>query len=346
MAKLAKRRLTAIDLFSGCGGLTQGLKTAGFNVICAVEIDDKARATYQMNHPDVVLAGNDIREISAEDLLEYSNLAVGELDLLAGCPPCQGFSTMRRKNRDVEISDSRNDLIDEFARMAFGLRPKLIMMENVPAIVKFPKFQCFVKDLIAEGYSVRYEVLDVAAYGVPQRRKRLILSANRISTAKLAEPLSGFSNVWNAIGALPQPGNSGDDVHDLPFRRSEKVQEIIRNIPKNGGSRSSLPVSLQLACHKRGNGFFDVYGRMSWSDVAPTITSGCTNPSKGRFLHPEQDRAITLREASILQGFPLDYRFNVAHGREAISLMIGNALPPSFISSHAKAMAKSINENN
>jgi DNA (cytosine-5)-methyltransferase 1 len=340
------RKLKAIDLFAGCGGLTQGLKNANFDVLGAVEIDRKARETYSLNHPEVSLVGDDIRGVSVETLLSTFGLMPGELDLLAGCPPCQGFSAMRRRNGPTEVSDSRNDLIDDFSRLAIGLKPKLIMMENVPSIVKFPKFQYMIALLQNAGYSVQYKILDVAQYGVPQRRKRLILSANRTGAAVLAQPFTEFKSVRSAIADLPAPGASGDVIHDFPTRRSPKIQQLIKQIPKDGGSRSSLPEEMQLGCHKRRDGFYDVYGRMKWDAVSPTITSGCTNPSKGRFLHPEDDRAITLREAAILQGFPKDYKFRVEHGKEAISLMIGNALPPSFISSHASEMARSINENN
>jgi DNA (cytosine-5)-methyltransferase 1 len=130
----------------------------------------------------------------------------------------------------------------------------------------------------------------------------------------------------------------------LGENRSKEVRELIALIPKNGGSRSDLPKRYQLDCHKRSDGFSDVYGRMAWDDVSPTITSGCHNPSKGRFLHPSQNRTITLREAAILQGFPRRYRFNVDHGKESIALMIGNALPPPFIAAHAGALRRGLLE--
>ncbi|PVX37452.1 DNA (cytosine-5)-methyltransferase 1 [Janthinobacterium sp. 78] len=337
-----QRKLTAIDLFAGCGGLTQGLKDAGYSVRGAVEIDFKARETYLLNHPGIPLIGTDIRQVELDDVLAITGLMPGELDLLAGCPPCQGFSTMRRKNKAVEVFDPRNDLIDEFTRLAIALKPKIIMMENVPGIVEYPRFKAMVDELNMCGYSVIYQILDIATFGVPQRRRRLILSANRTGTAVLAKPTGRMSTVRKAIGKLPVPGATGDAIHDFPARRSARVELVIKNIPKDGGSRTSLPDSLQLACHRKNGGFFDVYGRMKWDDVSPTITSGCTNPSKGRFLHPEQDRTITLREAAILQGFPRKYKFIGSHGKESISLMIGNALPPSFISAHAALMAESI----
>ena len=335
--------LTALDLFSGCGGLSQGLKDAGFKVLGAIEIDSKASETFNLNHPEVPIVGKDIREVNAAELLGKIGLKCGELDLLAGCPPCQGFSSIRRRNKKNAVDDSRNDLIDDFSRIAFGLLPKLIMMENVPGLATYEKFLAFVKLLKNSGYEVVYKVLDVSQFGVPQRRKRLILSASRIGDPNLASPDSRRIFVREAIGALAPAGSSGDSLHDfLSTKRSERVQKLIAAIPKNGGSRSSLPPYMQLNCHKNNSGFNDVYGRIKWDDVSPTITGGCTNPSKGRFLHPEYDRAITLREAALLQGFPSDYKFNISHGRQAISLMIGNALPPPFIAAHTKLMAKGL----
>lgn len=338
-----KKILTAIDLFSGCGGLSQGLKDAGFNILAAVEFESKARETYSLNHPEVPLIGLDIRNVSVKQILKSTGIKKGELDLLAGCPPCQGFSTLRHRNGKEHSPDERNDLIDEFSRLAIGLRPKIIIMENVPSLEKFNKFQSFVLSLEKSGYKVNYKILDVSLYGVPQRRKRLILAASRIGSAELCEPFKNKISVRTAIGNLPEVGDSNDPVHDLTSKgRSPRIQALIQAIPKNGGSRNSLPPSMQLNCHQKQNGFNDVYGRMKWDDVSPTITSGCTNPSKGRFIHPEKNRPITLREAAILQGFPLTYKFIIAHGKESISLMIGNALPPPFIMAHTKIISKGL----
>jgi DNA (cytosine-5)-methyltransferase 1 len=335
------KKLTAVDLFSGCGGLTQGLKDAGFKVVSAVEIDEKALATYKLNHPRVPIAGRDIRDVTAEQILVLSRLSRGDLDLLAGCPPCQGFSSIRRRNKPKAVADSRNNLIEHFERLALTLYPKLIMLENVPKLVTYGKFKSFVKNLQLSGYIVTFEILDVVEYGVAQRRKRLILSASRVGPALIAKPLKSRINVRDIIGGLPVAGFSGDYLHDALSIRSPRVQSLIAAIPKDGGSRSSLPKELQLKCHQRTTGFGDVYGRMKWDAPSPTITGGCGSPSKGRFLHPDQNRGISLREASLLQGFPHDYKFDLRHGRDAISLMIGNALPPPFISRHAKSMAQS-----
>lgn len=336
---------TAIDLFSGCGGLSQGLTDAGYRVLAAVEIDQKACETYRANHRDVELLVGDIRQVSAAKLMRCAGLKKGELDLLAGCPPCQGFSTLRARNGRAAAADPRNDLIDEFARLAFALRPKMIMMENVPALARYEKFIDFVERLSANGYRVISKVLDVSDFGVPQRRKRLILSASRVGQPRLAEEAPARMTVRAAIGGLPPAGKSGDNLHDIPTKhRSARVQAMIEAIPKDGGSRHSLPDPMKLGCHRRTSGFNDVYGRMKWEDVSPTITSGCSNPSKGRFIHPQEDRPITLREAAILQSFPADYRFVVSHGKEAIALMIGNALPPKFIEAHGLAMAQGLSK--
>lgn len=342
IAKNITTRPKAIDLFSGCGGLTLGLKRAGFEVVAAVEIDPKARSTYALNHPEIWLGGDDIRKTTADDLMKVLGLKPGELDMLAGCPPCQGFSRMRKRNKGNSARDERNALIEDFGRLVLEIRPKLVMMENVPGLSEYFRFKKFKKSLEAAGYLVRVEVLDVADYGVPQRRKRLIVSASLCGKPKLAAPSPLRSTVRQIIGSMPPVGASGDALHDIGERRSEHVKKLIALIPPDGGSRKQLPEEMQLECHKSFNGFNDVYGRMAWDSVAPTITGGCYSPSKGRFLHPSENRTISLREAAMLQGFPRDYRFEVAHGKEAIALMIGNALPPGFIAAHASAMAATI----
>jgi DNA (cytosine-5)-methyltransferase 1 len=159
-----------------------------------------------------------------------------------------------------------------------------------------------------------------------------------VHVPEIAEKHSKRLTVRGALTGVGAPSVSADKLHAMPARRSEKIRELIALIPKDGGSRKDLADDRQLECHKRSDGFSDVYGRMAWDDVAPTITSGCYNPSKGRFLHPSRNRAITLREAALLQGFPPKYKFDVSHGKEAIALMIGNALPPQFIAAHARGL--------
>lgn len=335
--------LTAVDLFSGCGGLTTGLKQAGFRVLGAVELDSLAAQAYSMNHPSTVVWNRDIKEVSDNDLRDTLGLEPGDLDLLAGCPPCQGFSSMRTLNGSRKVEDPRNDLVFEFLRFVRGLRPKAIMMENVPGLASDQRMELLWEGLHELGYIGSHKVLDTADYGVPQRRRRMLLLASRKGPIPFAPIVSRRRTVRQAIGGLPEPGSSGDFLHDTMLaRHGDRVLSFIRKVPKNGGSRLDVDDELQLGCHRRSNGFKDVYGRMEWDAVAPTITGGCINPSKGRFLHPDQDRAITLREAALLQTFPRRYRFPAGRGKFGIAELIGNALPPRFIREHAKEIAHHI----
>ena len=189
-----------------------------------------------------------------------------------------------------------------------------------------------------------YAVLNASDFGVPQRRKRLILVALRGREI----PLDWSSyrckrrTVRDAIGHLAPSGNSGDTLHDMPEKRTPAMVSRIKATPKNGGSRLDISPDLQCPCHTRINGFKDVYGRMTWDDVSPTITSGCNNPSRGRFLHPDEDRAITLREAALLQTFPPSYQFCLDRGKEHIASQIGNAFPPDMIRPIAKVISREL----
>jgi DNA (cytosine-5)-methyltransferase 1 len=336
MRRRRGKRLCAIDLFSGCGGLTLGLKQAGFNVLGAIEIDSGAVRTYRANHRRVLIKHDDIQKVSARGFRQQLKIRPGELDLLAGCPPCQGFSTLRTRNGANRNRDNRNNLVYQMLRFAKAFRPKAIMMENVPGLVRHKPFADLCDGLRGLGYQLTFGIKDAANYGVPQRRRRLILLAGRGFEIPFATEIHRLRSVRGAIGKLPEPGRSRDALHNIPEKkRTTKVSNLIRDIPKDGGSRTDLPKSRQLNCHKQTDGFSDIYGRMAWGDVAPTMTSGCFNPSKGRFLHPEQNRAITMREAALLQSFPRKYSFDLLCGKEAIALMIGNALPPEFVRRHA-----------
>jgi DNA (cytosine-5)-methyltransferase 1 len=224
-------------------------------------------------------------------------------------------------------------------RFAEVFAPKAIMMENVPGLASENSFRRLCRKLERLGYRLTFGIKDAAEYGVPQRRRRLILIGGMGAEIPFPPKARRRRTVKDAIGRMTLVGRSRDPLHNLPAKkRSAKVARLIRDIPKDGGSRADLPKRRQLACHLRISGFWDVYGRMAWNDVAPTITSGCFNPSKGRFLHPQFDRAITMREAAILQTFPNDYKFDTTVGKEAIALMIGNALPPEFIRRHAMSI--------
>lgn len=339
-------QLTAFDVFAGAGGLTAGLRQAGFKVIGAVEIDPTAADTYEQNHPEVVLWKQDIQTLEVTEVLHKLRLTPGELDLLAGCPPCQGFSSMRTRNGSIKVEDPRNDLVRDFLRLVEGLRPKAVMMENVPDLAKDVRMMWIMDKLSELGYyagSDSVEIRNVKDFEVPQSRRRLILMTSLQGKVIFPEQSKKKLTVRGAIGHLPSPQASEDPMHRTVMKNGSKVLEMIEAVPLNGGSRSDLPEEMQLECHKRlKRGYFDVYGRMAWDDVAPTITGGCTNPSKGRFLHPQEHRAISLREAALLQGFPEDYKFSLKRGRVVASLMIGNALPPAFVKHHAMAIVQTL----
>lgn len=333
---------TAIDLFCGVGGLTVGLKAAGFDVIAGVEIDGLAVEGYVKNHPDVWVWHEDISHVEPNEILDKIGLKVGEVGLLAGCPPCEGFSRIRSRNGKRKIEDDRNNLIFEFQRFVDDLRPRTVMLENVPGLAVDHRFKEFCEHLTSLGYHLVYGIKNAADYGVPQRRKRLILLGSLFERPEFPPPDHKRTTVYDAIGDLPKAGTSGDPLHDIMMRNSARIMKLIQMIPPDGGSRRDLPEELQLECHRRIDGFKDVYGRMKWRDVAPTITGGCANPSKGRFLHPVEHRVISLREAALLQTFPPDYYIPLRRGRYAAAELIGNALPPVMISRFAEVAYKHV----
>lgn len=335
----------AVDLFCGAGGLTRGLINAGFTVVGAVEIEDLAAATYEANFPEVHLWRSDIQRVSVAEVKRALNLAKGELDLLAACPPCQGFSSIRTLNGNKPTKDSRNDLVLQLARFVRQLRPKTVLVENVPALANSRRIRAFQSVLRQSGYRMRSEIVDAANYGVPQRRRRFLLLASRLGDAPDRPRATERSTVRAAIGSLPPAGSSGDPLHDHGERRSARVSRRIARVPRDGGSRLDLPRSYQLDCHRRSEGFKDVYGRMVWDDVAPTITCGCVNPSKGRFLHPEYDRSITLREAALLQTFPKRHFFPIAAGKFPVAELIGNALPPKLVAAQGRVIVKHLRQH-
>jgi len=322
--------LTALDLFAGAGG---------FTVLGAVEMHPLACGTYADNHAGVRLWQDDIRDLTGEQILAGIGLRPGQLDLLAGCPPCQGFSSLRTHNGRQAPAEPRNDLVREYGRLVAQLEPRAVLMENVPGLARDERM-AELTDLLEDlGYPARNgcRVLNAADYGVPQNRRRLVLAAVRGGEIERAAYAGSRRSVREAFADLPPAGASGDPLHDLPEKRSARVAAMIRQVPVDGGSRSAL--GEQLSCHIGFDGFKDVYGRMAWDRPAPTITGGCHNPSKGRFLHPEQHRAVTLREAALLQGFPPGYSFRLERGKLAAALMIGNAIPPDFVAAHAAPIA-------
>lgn len=333
--------LTAIDLFCGAGGLTQGLRQSGFRVLAAIDNAPLAVDAYRLNHPGTRVWRRDIRRLPPLEMAAEVGLEPGGLDLLAGCPPCQGFSTLRTKHQGASVEDRRNGLVAQFARFAEALRPRALLMENVPGLADDVRLKRLLTRLRHLNYELTYGVLDAADYGVPQRRRRFVLIGLQGRKVEFAEPAKRRRTVKGAIGRLGSPQESDDPLHNHGEIRSEKVRRRIEAIPPEGSLRL-MGEDHQLPCHIRSNGFYDIYGRMVWKEPSPTITGGCINPSKGRFLHPDQHRAITLREAALLQSFPPHYEFPLDHGKYRAADLIGNALPPRFVARQARQIASAL----
>lgn len=323
-----KTKYNSIDLFSGCGGLSVGLHKAGFTIKAALEIDKDAVRAYEQNHRKTYVIQKDIRGVKISEIKKI--LKGKSLHLIAGCPPCQGFSSVRRLN-GCNVRDKRNDLIFEYIRFVRALKPYTIMMENVPGLMNYYRFKDMIRELEKIGYNLKVDIVNVKDYGVPQRRSRLVLVGSRLGEIDIKQGRYKKVTVRDAIGDIECVTNTKDQVHKIYPSHSHKVKKIIKSIPKDGGSRTSMHWRHRLECHTKINvGFNDIYGRLRWDDYSTTITGGCLNPSKGRFLHPTKNRTITAREAALLQSFPKSYKFPTDISRTSLALLIGNALPPKF----------------
>jgi DNA (cytosine-5)-methyltransferase 1 len=338
---MKEKKYISFDLFSGVGGLTEGLRQAGFDTRFAFEINEIASKAYSLNHKDAIVITKDIRNVNLNEIKGQLNGL--DLHLLAGCPPCQGFSSIRRLNKKDPVPDPRNDLINEYVRFVEYFKPYTIMLENVPWLKQDNLFIEAKNKLEELGYEISIDIVDVKDYGVPQRRKRLVMVGSRLGSISIAKPNKKVKKVTvrDCIGTLSIPELSEDKLHKVFPNHTQRIQELIKDIPHDGGSRRDLGEARQLKCHTKENiGFHDIYGRLCWDDYSSTITGGCLNPSKGRFLHPEQDRCISAREAALLQSFPKNYKFPTDVSRSNIALMIGNALPPKFSYYQARNIRK------
>lgn len=324
---------TAVDLFSGAGGTTQGLRDAGYEVIAAIENDAMAAKTFEANHPDTALLTRDIRRVQAPALARKLNLSERRLDLLTACPPCQPFSTLGTG----EATDPRNALVSSVARFVEHLRPRMIMLENVPGLRSEPRFLNLV-DALSADYKMSEYVVQAADFGVPQSRRRVILLCVEKSmdvdipedlVAALPESFDSSAKVAADALQLAAGLDSAADPTHRARRPQPKTLERIRMI-KPGGGRLQLSKELELACHSRldQKNATSIYGRIDPAKPAPTMTTRCTTPSCGRFVHPTEDRGLTLREAALFQTFPLGYTFEGNYGD--IERQIGNAVPPKL----------------
>lgn len=341
----------AVDLFAGGGGLTVGLKAAGFTVCSAVEIERHAYETYKANHPEVQSYNEDILQVPTTKLLADAG---GKISLVAGCPPCQGFTSLTSK---YKREDPRNRLIEEMQRVILEARPQAVMMENVPGLAAKGKerFDAFVAALEGAGYEVDWDILQVADFGTPQFRRRLVLFAGlgfRIGMPKSTHSKDGADGKrpWRKVSEVisgtgrarafnPKRRPKKAKVRDWHIVRRMSDQNKVRlKAAKPGGNWKDIPEDKRVQCHRgEYDGFSNVYGRLAWHQTAPTMTAGCTTLSKGRFGHPTQLRTISVREAALFQEFPDDYWIATPYMDRACDI-IGNALPCGF----AAAMARHV----
>lgn len=376
------KKIKAIDLFSGCGGVSIGLMQAGFEVVSAAEIDKDAVEAYH-SYPllkKVNVLQKDICTLSGADILQAGGINPDELYLLAGCPPCQKFSMQNRVNNSDESKiDEVKKLLMEYLRIIEEIYPPFVLMENVPGI-RSSFGGRILKEFInqlengkthpRQKYCVKCDVVNAANYGVPQARKRFVLHAVRYDIyeilcangvdwelPKQTHSKSGqdgkqkWVTVRTAFNGLP-PIVAGQRYSDDTIKNHDcaNLSDInirrMRLIRANGGTRTSLPPDLVLNCHRKYSGHTDVYGIMNPDEPSPTITGGCLSYSKGRFGHPFEERAISVREAARLQTFPDDYIFGASLTKAALE--IGNAVPIKLVEASAKTIleiVKQIQEN-
>jgi len=342
--------IQVIDFFSGCGGMSYGFKTVKarnvkFKILGGVDIDPYANRTFQRMLECEPL-NMDIRKLVRGSALRetLSRWHFSEKDplLVIGCSPCQGFSSHQKR---FSGRDDRNALLLAFAKILRRLRPELIVMENVPEILYEQHWEYFAawrRMMMTDGYSVRVKIYNLAQFGVPQERFRvLVIAARDWSHFRMPVPThrpDRFVTVRQAIGHLPPleaGGINPDDPMHLTSKHRPETIELLKLIPPDGGGKRDLPAGFGPDCLKV-DGFRDVYGRMKWDLPANSITTRCRTPSAGRYAHPEQHRGLSVREAALLQGFPPEYFFEGPFDDKF--KQIGNAVSPMF----SKAIASHI----
>jgi len=327
-----------IDLFSGIGGLTHGFVLEGFEVVAGIDIDGDCRHGFEKNNGSKFLK-KDISRVTARELKElYGDAPV---KVLVGCAPCQPFSTLNRTRTMYEKEDEHWKPLRKFLSLVLKVKPDIVSMENVKELAdeqKYPVFGEFVRSLKRNGYKVNYKVVDASRYGVPQTRKRLVLLASRLGEISLIPETHGVDNlptVREAIADLPKLGDgethSADTFHRASRLSGTNKKRIIAT-PKNGGSAKSWRKALLPECYKtedENTYKASVYGRMRWDTPGPTMTTHCITLGTGRYGHPDQDRAISLREAARLQTFPDYYEFVAPDevSMTKVARFIGNAVP-------------------
>jgi len=328
--------IKVIDLFCGIGGLTHGLIKSGLNVVAGIDNDDTCKYGYEHNN-NTQFINKDILDVTAEELNELFGKDEDTIRVLVGCAPCQPFSRLNIK----KVTEKHLQPLEKFAQLIKETKPDIVSMENVSGLAnteKYPVFRKFLDTLENNHYKVFHDVIDFADYGVPQHRKRLVLLASRYGEIELVKKTHPHKKVtvWDKIRKL-DPIEDGEISRKDPFHRARKLNAInlarIKATPHDGGNSKNWSEELKLECHKAETGKtyrHSVYGRMKWDEPAPTMTTQCVGLGNGRFGHPDQDRAISLREAAMLQTFPKYYKFTKPGDpifTRYIAKFIGNAVP-------------------
>lgn len=337
-----------VDLFCGIGGLSYGLKCQGMKILAGFDLDYTCQYAYETNTGGKFYY-RDVKTISGDEINKLYSQKKNTIKILAGCAPCQPFSSYAFKNKEKD--SEKYDLLYEFGRLVREVQPDIVTMENVTQIINFklkPVLQDFVDELKSLGYFVDVQKIFCPDYGIPQTRRRIVLVASKLGQITIIPPTHDKENyvtVRETIGHLPSLLSGASDPLD-PLHRSIALTPInMRRIQATpyGGSWHDWPDELVLDCHKKvgGKTYGSVYGRMEWDKPAPTMTTQCTGLGNGRFGHPEQHRAISAREAALIQTFPQSYKFFPDEQQVSItkaSRYIGNAVPPKL----GEILAKSI----
>lgn len=338
-----------MDLFCGVGGLTKGLELAGLNVVAGIDINETCRFAYEANNQSRFVEG-DITTLDAESIEEM--YGENDIKILVGCAPCQPFSKYTQRYRKEGHKDDKWRLLYSFANIIREVHPHIVSMENVPELINEEVFRDFVSALEEEQYHCSWQIVFCPEYGVPQKRKRLVLLASRFGDIQLIPAIydeNTYLTVRDAIGNLPALTNGEisqtDPMHRVVRMSEKNLARIRQSIP--GGTWRDWDEELKLECHKKdtGKSYGAVYGRMNWDEPSPTITTQFYGYGNGRFGHPEQDRAISYREGAILQSFPPDYQFIPEDESEFslrdLGIHIGNAVPVEL----GRAIGLSINQH-
>jgi len=347
--------IKVFDFFSGCGGASKGFQNAGMEIVFAIDSDPDAGKTFKKNFPDSHFLLKDIRDLSIFELKHYIDECIGYPILFSGCAPCQPFTNQNTRKKG---KDDRKNLLNEFMRFVEYFKPEYVFVENVPGLQKIKNqkgpFKKFLKNLHRWEYFTKYDIVAAKYYGIPQKRRRLLLISSRLGEIEFCPAIYGsgtentkFSTVRDWIGDFP-PIASGETDPSDPNHRAASLSSI--NLERimalsEGEDRRKWPDHLKLECHSNDyTGHTDVYGRMFWDKPASGLTTRCISLSNGRFGHPEQNRAISVREAACLQTFPRDFVF--CGGLNSMARQTGNALPVLLAEHFGKNFAKHLLEYN